>query len=154
MVFPHQNTMSDDMPLARLCGIVLQHYYTTLNERLQPFGLTAGQVPVMLRLAVGQNVTQEALARHFHVDKGAIARAAHRLEETGFIRREPDPIDRRAFRLFLTAEGERIVPELIRFGREWEAMVTGGLGPDEEAALRALLGRMVLTCSAGGRCHE
>ncbi len=146
--------MSDEMPLARLLGIVLQHYYATLNERLRPFGLSAGQVPVMLSLAVCQNVTQEALARHFHVDKGAVARAARRLEEEGFIRRETDPVDRRAVRLFLTGEGERIVPELARFGREWEDAVTAGLDSDEQAQLRSLLARMVGTCADGGRCHE
>jgi DNA-binding MarR family transcriptional regulator len=108
----------------------------------------------MLRLAREQNVTQEALARHFHVDKGAIARAAQRLEERGLIRRETDPGDRRAVRLFLTAEGERVVPELVRFGREWEAGITAGLGPDEEAMLRAVLSRMAGACAGGGCCHE
>ena len=105
------------MPLARLLGIVLQHYYATLNESLHPLGLSAGQVPVILSLAACQNVTQEALARHFHVDKGAVARAARRLEVSGFIRREIDPADRRAVRLFLTEQGEQVVPELRRFGR-------------------------------------
>ncbi|MEN6343235.1 MAG: MarR family transcriptional regulator [Methanospirillum sp.] len=146
--------MSDEMPLARLLGIVLQHYYATLNERLRPFGLSAGQAPVMLSLSVCQNVTQEALARHFRVDKGAIARAARRLEEGGFIRRETDPADRRAVRLFLTAEGERIVPEIARFGREWEATVADRLDADEQAMLRSLLSRMVGSCADGGRCHE
>lgn len=146
--------MSDEMPLARLLGIVLQHYYATLNERLRPFGLSAGQVPVMLSLAVCQNVTQEALARHFHVDKGAVARAARRLEEGGFIRRETDPADRRAVRLFLTAEGERVVPEFARFGREWEETVTAGLDAQEQAELRSLLARMARSCADGGCCDE
>ena len=146
--------MSDEMPLARLLGIVLQHYYATLNERLRPFGLSAGQVPVMLSLAVCQNVTQEALARHFHVDKGAVARAARRLEEGGFIRRETDPADRRAVRLFLTAEGERVVPEVVRFGREWEETVTVGLDDQEQAVLRSLLARMARSCAVGGCCDD
>lgn len=146
--------MSDDIPLARLFGIVLQHYYATLNERLRPFGLSAGQAPIMLRLAAGQNVTQESLARHFHVDKGAVARAARRLEEGGFIRRETDPVDRRAVRLFLTGEGERVVPEFARFGSEWEDTVTAGLDADEQAMLRSLLDRMVVTCADRGCCLE
>ncbi len=146
--------MSDEMPLARLLGIVIQHYYATLNERLRPFGLSAGQVPIMLSLAVCQNVTQEALARHFHVDKGAVARAARRLEEGGLIRRETDLADRRAVRLFLTAEGERAVPEIVRFDREWEDVVTADFDPDERIAVRSLLSRMAGIRADGGRCHE
>lgn len=63
-------------------------------------GYLVAQVPILLRLSAGQNVTQESLARHFHFDKGAIARAARGLEEAGLIRREVDPSDRRAVRLF------------------------------------------------------
>lgn len=146
--------MPDDMPLARLLGVVLQHYYISLNERLHPLGISAAQVPVMLRLAVYQNVTQEALARHFHVDKAAIARAARRLEESGFIRREVDPADRRAVRLFLTTRGEEVIPELARYGREWEDAVTAGLDSSEQAQLRSLLTRMVSSCDRGECCHE
>ena len=146
--------MSDDMPLARLLGIVLQHYYAALNESLHPLGLSAGQVPVILRLACEQNVTQEALARYFHVDKGAVARAARRLELEGFIRREIDHADRRAVRLFLTERGEQIVPELRRLGSAWEAAVMGGLDANEQAAFRSTLARMAGACAAGGCCHE
>ncbi len=142
------------MPLARLLGIVLQHYYATLNESLYPLGLSAGQIPVILSLATCQNVTQEALARHFHVDKGAVARAARRLEESGFIRREIDPADRRAVRLFLTEQGELVVPELRRLGAAWEAAVMDGLDADERAAFRSTLTRMAGACAAGGCCHE
>jgi DNA-binding MarR family transcriptional regulator len=142
------------MPLARLLGIVLQHYYATLNESLHPLGLSAGQVPVILSLAACQNVTQEALARHFQVDKGAVARAARRLEESGFIRREIDPADRRAVRLFLTERGEQVVPELRRLGSAWEAAVMDGLDASERAAFRSTLARMAGARAGGGRCHE
>lgn len=147
-------TLSDEIPLARLLGIVLQHYYATLNESLHPLGLSAGQVPVILRLACEQNVTQEALARHFHVDKGAVARAARRLDEGGFIRREIDPADRRAVRLFLTERGEQVVPELRRLGSAWEAAVMDGLDSNEQAVFRSTLARMAGACAVGCRCHD
>ena len=125
-----------------------------MNEQLRPLGLLIAQVPILLRLSTGQNVTQESLARHFHFDKGAVARAARGLEEAGLIRREVDPADRRAVRLFLTREGEALVPEIRRINREWEDRVTADLDLEERAAIRCLVARMAATCLEGRCCRE
>ncbi|HOT94903.1 MAG TPA: MarR family transcriptional regulator [Methanoregulaceae archaeon] len=146
--------MSAEIPLARHLSIVLRHHYATMNEQVRPLGLFVAQVPILLRLSAGQNVTQESLARHFHFDKGAVARAARGLEEAGLIRRETDPSDRRAVRLFLTRAGEALVPEIRRIEREWEARVLADLRPDERDAFCSLLGRVAASCLDGRDCRE
>lgn len=154
LVYPIPRIMSTEIPLARHLSIVLRHHYATMNEQLRPLGLLVAQVPILLRLSAGQNLTQESLARHFHFDKGAVARAARGLEEAGFVRREVDPGDRRAVRLFLTGAGEALVPEIRRINREWEDRVTKGLDPEEQAAFRSLLGRVASTCLDGRCCRD
>ena len=146
--------MSTEIPLARQFSIVLRHHYATMNEQLRPMGLLVAQVPILLRLSAGQNVTQESLARHFHFDKGAIARAARGLEEAGLIRREVDPSDRRAVRLFLTDEGESIIPEIRRIEREWEVQVMMNLDPEEKTIFGSLIAKMAASCLDGRCCRE
>lgn len=49
------------------------------------------------------------LAPDVGLDRSGVTRRATRLETAGLVRREPDPVDRRATLLALTDEGERTV---------------------------------------------
>lgn len=113
-----------------------------LNERLRPLRLSAGQFPVLLLLAQEQNITQETLVRHYRLDKGTIARAARKLEASGYIRRIVDPGNRRAVRLFLTESGEAVIPVLRAINRQWEDSVCAGLNNEERGTLDALIRRV------------
>jgi MarR family transcriptional regulator, temperature-dependent positive regulator of motility len=109
------------------------------NERLRPLGLSAGQFPVLLLLAKEQNITQETLVRHYHLDKGTIARAVKKLENGGYIRRITDPENRRAVRLFLTRKGEQMVPVIQEINSAWEASAFRGIRTSEQDSLRLLM---------------
>jgi MarR family transcriptional regulator, temperature-dependent positive regulator of motility len=116
-----------------MVSITSRGRFTFLNDRLRPLGLTAGQFPVLMLLYKKQNIMQETLVRHYHLDKGTIARTVKKLEEAGYIRRNTDPGNRRAVRLFLTEKGEQAAPVLQAVDREWEAHVWTGLsGKDRE----------------------
>ncbi|OPY48093.1 MAG: DNA-binding transcriptional repressor MarR [Methanoregulaceae archaeon PtaU1.Bin222] len=110
-----------------------------LNDRLRPLGLSAGQFPVLMLLAREQNITQETLVRHYHLDKGTIARAVKKLENSGYIRRITDPGNRRAVRLFLTKKGEQALPALHGINRAWESLAFSGLTAQEKKTCRHLL---------------
>jgi len=110
-----------------------------LNDRLRPLGLSAGQFPVLMLLSREQNITQETLVRHYHLDKGTIARAVKKLETAGYIRRITDPGNRRAVRLFLTEKGEQALPALHAINRAWETLVFSGLSAQEKKICRSLM---------------
>jgi MarR family transcriptional regulator, temperature-dependent positive regulator of motility len=129
----------ETMPFGALISITFRGNFIFLNDRLRPLGLTAGQFPVLMRLYREQNITQEMLVRHYHIDKGTIARAARKLEDAGYVRRIVDPGNRRAVRLFLTEKGEQLAPQLEAIAREWEAQVLAGLSPVEIARLHTLM---------------
>jgi len=134
--------------------MIMRGWYVAMNERLHPLGLTSGQLPFLLHLGSAPGVTQETLARHFRIDKGAVARAARRLEEDGFIVREVDPADRRAVRLSLTEQGDAVLPEIRRLEHEWELEACAGLGPDGERTLGLLLARVARNIAGEGCRHE
>ena len=146
--------MTPERTLVCHLSMILRGWCVYMNERLHPLGLTYGQFPFLLHLGHTPGVTQETLARHFRIDKGAVARAARRLEEDGFIRREVDPTDRRAVRLSLTEQGEAVLPEIRRLQREWEAVACAGLGPEGEQALCALLAQVAGNIAGEGCRHE
>jgi len=134
------------LPLGAMISIISRTQFVLLNERLRPFGLSAGQFPVLITLVVRQNIMQDTLARHLHIDKGAVARSVAKLVGAGYVRRITDPGNRRAVRLFLTKKGEAIAPELLRIDREWEELACSRLSPADREKFSLLAESVALTC--------
>jgi len=135
-----------EIPLGAMISIIDRTHFVILNERLRPFGLSAGQFPVIISLIKKQNVMQDTLARHFHIDKGAVARAVIKLVNAGYVRRIPDPDNRRAVRLFLTKKGEQIAPEIEKIDREWEEMMYSSLTKEDRLLFSLLIRRITDSC--------
>ena len=135
------STPLDGIPLGAAISIALRGRFIFLNNHLKPLGLSAGQFPVLMLLAKEQNITQDTLVRHYHLDKGTIARTVKKLESAGFIRRIVDPVNRRAVRLFLTPKGELVIPCLRDINSAWEVAVCSGLSGADQDTLYTLLCR-------------
>lgn len=134
-----KSRLPDDIPFGAVVSLICRSRFVFLNTRLRPLGLSAGQFPVLMLLAKEQNIMQDTLVRHYHLDKGTIARAVRKLEDGGYIRRITDPGNRRAVRLFLTEKGEHAIPLLHAINREWETLISTGLSLEKMAALRSLI---------------
>jgi MarR family transcriptional regulator for hemolysin len=98
------------------------------NDRLAEAG---GSVPVWLILSSlksNERRTQLDLARAVGIEGPTLTRHLDGLEENGIVRRVRDSSDRRAVRVELTAEGERLFQTLrqavVAFNRELTAGVT------------------------------
>ena len=128
-----------EIPFGALVSITSRGRFIFLNDRLRPLGLSAGQFPVLMLLYKEQNIMQETLVRHYHLDKGTIARAVKKLEDAGYIRRITDPGNRRAVRLFLTEKGERVAPLLKEIDHEWKEQVCAGLSHTDRETLKTLM---------------
>jgi DNA-binding MarR family transcriptional regulator len=83
--------------------------------------------------------TQAALAQAIGADKTRIIAVLDELQDAGLITRQPDPADRRAYLLSVTAKG-RAVRDAAQAGiREREERLLARLpAADREAFLRAL----------------
>lgn len=79
-----------------------------LATELMPLGLRVSQFDIMANLIYEPGMTQQRLAQKIFVGRSNLSMALPDLEASGWLRREGDMEDRRAKRLYLTAEGERI----------------------------------------------
>jgi len=84
------------------------------------------------------------LARTMELSSGAMTNRLDRLEEAGFLRRLPDPDDRRGIMVELTADGKRVYEEAVGVQARKEALVASALTVAEKKQLNALLRRMML----------
>jgi MarR family transcriptional regulator, temperature-dependent positive regulator of motility len=134
-----RSPINGDIPFGAAVSITSRGRFVFLNDRLRPLGLSAGQFPILTLLYKEQNIMQETLVRHYHLDKGTIARAVKKLENAGYIRRITDPGNRRAVRLFLTKKGERAAPQLQAIDREWEERIYAGIPDRDKQILKTLM---------------
>jgi DNA-binding MarR family transcriptional regulator len=65
-----------------------------------------------------------------------------RLQESELVERRADPADRRAWRLFLTANGRDVLDRLRPFVDETYEIALEGVSPDQRAAMIDTLDRM------------
>lgn len=80
-----------------------------IDKRIGKVGLTRSQWRVLSPLLREEGITQTALAERVEIEKAPLGRTLDKLEETGWIKRELDPDDRRARRVYLTT---KIVPHI------------------------------------------
>jgi DNA-binding MarR family transcriptional regulator len=97
--------------------------------------VTLPQFDVLATLRFGEGVTQQELAERLLVTKGNVCGLLDRLESVGWVERRPDPEDRRANRLHLTAAGRRKVETVLP---RHDALVVESLGAMSDADVRAL----------------
>jgi DNA-binding MarR family transcriptional regulator len=83
------------------------------------------------------------LADFLGLEKSTMSGLIDRAEKRGLVQREPNPADRRATDVFLSAHGMEVAGQIRESVRRALAPMTGGLAPAEQHRLQALLERML-----------
>ncbi|NKY57556.1 MarR family winged helix-turn-helix transcriptional regulator [Nocardia flavorosea] len=107
---------------------------------LESYGLTMWAYSVLVALSRGPARGQGVLAQEIGADKTRIIAVLDDLQDRGLLHRYPDPADRRARLLELTAEGHRIVAQArTEIQSREEQLVLQHLSPaDRQVFLSAL----------------
>ena len=88
-------------------------------------------------------VDQVTLANRVAFDAATSGSVIGRLETKGWIRREPDQVDRRRKLLWLTTTGQEATLQMKRAVEQVQEKITSPLTPEEAQALRVLLAKLV-----------
>jgi len=97
-----------------------------VNDRLESYGITTTDYWAMR--SVDGPMPMKDLATCMDIDPSYVTVVADRLEELGFIERQPHPTDRRVKNLVLTAKGRRFkkaVPDKLWSGHTMFSTLTG-----------------------------
>jgi DNA-binding MarR family transcriptional regulator len=115
------------------------HGARRFGERLAPLGLEQRHAGMLIRLAVNQGRSQQALAEMIGVNATRMVFLVDELEKLGLVERRRNPADRRSHALYLTDQGMAAVDRVRAVTEEHEAEFTAGLTRDQRAQLAALL---------------
>jgi DNA-binding MarR family transcriptional regulator len=84
------------------------------------------------------------LARELRITVGGASKLVDRMEKAELIAREPDPDDRRASRVALTAAGKRKLNAAVKsYEAEVAAILRGVLSPDEQRQMSRYASRLL-----------
>jgi len=121
----------DDILFAVLVSDVARMLRTELDRRARGQGLTRSQWLALARLARFPGVSLSELAEMLEMEKAPAGRLIDRLEEGGWVRRDPDAKDRRIKRLYPTAAAQTIYKKMRRITRETMDDALAGLSDNQ-----------------------
>ena len=114
-----------------------------MDRALAPFEITAPQLIVLASVANREADSAAALCKSISYDPGAMTRMIDRLEQKGLVRRIPNPDDRRAMNVELTAAGKALYPQLLAVKESVQAHLLRTFSAEEIHQLESLLKRMI-----------
>ncbi|MBN9442180.1 MarR family transcriptional regulator [Bosea sp. (in: a-proteobacteria)] len=109
---------------------------TYVDQRAREHGTTRAQWGVLSRLRRQEGLNQAALAEQMDLQPISLARLLDRLQSQDLIERRENPADRRAYLLYLTTAGRRLVDDLDDVRGAIAGELLGDVGDD--AVLSAL----------------
>jgi DNA-binding MarR family transcriptional regulator len=128
--------------LARTDVETLRDVTLRLSRRLRRHAhtdLTMSQLSALSTLARHETTRATDLARREAIGKSTVTRLVARLEELGYVRRDPDPTDGRGFCVSVTALGHALLAEANERANGFLAGELGRLDPEDQAAILAAL---------------
>ncbi len=126
-------------PLGLLAAAVRRGVRQLLMSRIDPFGLSMHQFWLLVGIAEHPCHSQAELAARLRVDEATACRCVRTLAARRWVRTARDGNDRRRVQLHLTPEGERLARTLLPVARQVRSAVESALSPEERAATRAAL---------------
>ncbi|MEO3944483.1 MarR family winged helix-turn-helix transcriptional regulator [Gorillibacterium sp. CAU 1737] len=126
--------------ISRLLSKIHRHQQKQLVKKFQPYGLGGGhQYIFLINVLKMPGVNQDRLTCDLKFDKATTARSIKQLEEAGYIDRQPDPHDGRAYRLYPTVKAIEFEPTLRDLLMQENRKLVRALSEEEEMQLINLL---------------
>jgi DNA-binding MarR family transcriptional regulator len=115
------------------------------EELLAPFGISAGELAILLLIDAREPESQQQVARRLGVDRTTMVGLIDALEGKDLVARRPDAADRRRNVIELTATGRRTLRRATKASDQAERRLLVDLDEAEAAQLHGLLSRVVAT---------
>jgi DNA-binding MarR family transcriptional regulator len=132
--------------LSRRAGFLLVQLgaqrHRRFAERLAPLDLHPRHFGMLNHLAVNEGQSQQALSAALGIHRSAVVALVDDLEHRGLAERRRVPTDRRAYALYLTPRGRKLLGKLERTAQEDEAELLAALDRSERSQLISLLQRV------------
>jgi len=113
-----------------------------MSQRLAVLGVPMAEHEILANLLREPGISQQVLAARCFSAKSHVSTLLAGMEERELVRREPDPADARAKRLFLTRQGEALARKTQKVQAEIVQAMSEALTPAEMAQVEHAMARV------------
>lgn len=139
---PQENPGDALSPLADAVRDFFLRSHRAIDRIMTAQGASFARTKLLLYTSEFGPVRSADLASAFGLAPRTVTEALDGLERDGLIRRDPDPLDRRAKRISLTAQGQAVVHSTAPLRRQFLEEVFGVLSPAERDQFSAMLAKL------------
>lgn len=123
---------------------------------MKEFNISGHQMGYIMYVCKEPGLSQEDLASYLQLNKGSVAKGIRNLVQEGYIRREPNEQDRRAYCLFPTEKANQIISEVELALHRFNEILTADMTDEERELFVKLLNKAChnVLNAAGDARHE
>ncbi|WBL48680.1 MarR family winged helix-turn-helix transcriptional regulator [Clostridium estertheticum] len=122
----------DIMHLLKLNNQILRSTQVHLDKMLKEYQLSSGSYPYLLMLRGNEGISQNKISEEVGCDKAMSARTITKLIDIGYIVRNKDEDDSRAYKLYLTQKAKVIIPKVLYKIHKLVELITKDLNEEEK----------------------
>lgn len=123
-------------------SLIYRHGRIMHNRVMKQFGLTGQQMGYLKYISHYPGISQEDLAKQLRIDKGAVAKSVRDMVEKGYVSREQNVQDKRAYCLYPAEKAKQVVRNGVKLGLAFEQKLTEGMTKEEVETFRRLLAKV------------
>lgn len=131
--------MNNDESIFKWLSIVMRNTHKHINHQMEDLKIGFGQHQYLLALYHNNGASQEELSKKLGIDKGTTARAVKKLIDNGYVIREIDENDKRAFKLFITEKAESYKLKFFKIADEWETTLLEGISEEHRQIIKSAM---------------
>lgn len=126
----------------RWISVLYRYGQININKQLEPYNIGSGQYIFLLSLYRKDGISQEEISDELKIDKATTAKAIKRLEKEGYIKRDIDLKDKRAYKVYLTQKALDVKPTVYNVLKNWSTILSKNFTEDEKNMVLNLLEKM------------
>lgn len=134
--------MDLDSTILRHIGALSRSIHSINDIRFKSFHLQRSQFIFVTRICENPGLNQMALTHMLKVDKATTTKAVQKLIAEGYVIKERDSEDRRAWLLYPTKQARQVYPHIIAAENKDIATCFSGFTAEEQALICRLIGKM------------
>ncbi|WP_253199682.1 MarR family winged helix-turn-helix transcriptional regulator [Clostridium gasigenes] len=120
------------MYLIKLNNRIFRTTQIYLDKVLKEYELSSGSYPYLLTLNENEGISQNKLSKELGCDKAMSARTITKLIKLGYLNREKDETDSRAYKLYLTEKANIVIPNILKEIHKLVHLITEDLDENEK----------------------
>ncbi len=129
--------------VGRLLSILHRQTQVYLQKALDPLDLGHGQARVLRYIDRNPGVRQQDISEYFRLDKGSTSTLIRSLDKKGFLEKELDMEDNRAYRLVASQKAVDLRTQLEEIFSKWTDRLLNGFADSEKDQLIEQMERMI-----------